>query len=109
MFTKLNNDEFIVKGRGCVDGRNHQNCISKEDTSSPTMLTEGLILSCVIGAMKCRDVATADIPVVFLQTYYDKGDIHIITEEGIVTLIEEIDPYYYKKIIYIETMHVYRT
>ena len=35
-----------------------------------------------------RDVVTAGIPGVFLQTDYDKGYIHIITEGGIVTLIE---------------------
>ena len=58
------------------------------------MSTKGLILSCIIDAMGGQDVATADIPGDFLQTGYDKGDIHINMEEGMVTQSEEIGPAY---------------
>ena len=64
-------------GRVCADGGKQRNWLSKEDTSSPTVSTEGLMLSCMIDAMEGREVATADIPGDFLQTDYDKGDIHI--------------------------------
>ena len=77
MFLKLKSYEVTIKGKGCADGRKHRDCISKENTSSPTVSTEGLMLSCMIGAMEGWEVATADIPVAFLQTDYDKGDIHI--------------------------------
>ena len=77
MFLKLKIYEVIIKGRGCSDRRKHQDWLSKEDTSSPTVSTEGLILYFMIGAMEGRYVATADIPGAFLQTNYDKGDIHI--------------------------------
>ena len=61
---------------------------------SPTVSNEGLMLSCMIYAMEGQEVATANIPGAFLQTGYDKGDIHIKLEGAMVTLIEEIDPEY---------------
>ena len=68
--------------------------------SSPNVSTEGLMLSCMIDAMEGWEVATADIPGAFLQTDYGKGDIHIKLEGDMVTLLEEIDPEYYKYFIY---------
>ena len=53
------------------------------------------MLSCIIDAMEGREVATADILGAFLQTDYDKGDIHIKPEGAMVTLLEEINTEYY--------------
>ena len=53
----------------------------------------------MIDAMEGWEVATADIPGAFLQTDYDKGDIHIRLEGAMVTILEEIDPEYYKYFI----------
>ena len=53
----------------------------------------------MIYAMEGQEVATADIPGAFLQTDYDKGDIHIKLEGAMVNLLEEIDPEYYKYFI----------
>ena len=89
---KLKSDEVIIKGRGCADGRKQQDLISKEDKLSPTVSTEGLMLSCMIEAMEGQEVATADIPGAFLQNDYEKGDIHIKLEGVMVTLLEETDP-----------------
>ena len=66
------------------------------------MSTDGLMISCIIEAMEGRDVATDDIPGAFLQTDYDKGDIHTNMEGGMANLTEEIDPDYYKDFIYID-------
>ena len=77
MFLKLKSDEVTIKGRGCPYGIKQKDCLSKEDMLSPTVSTEGLILSCMIDTIEGREVATADIPGAFLQTDYDKGDIHI--------------------------------
>ena len=46
------------------------------------------MVSCMIGAMEGWDVATSE-------------DIHINMEGKMVTLLEEIDPDYYKDFIYI--------
>ena len=53
----------------------------------------------MIYAMEGQEVATADIPGAFLKNDYDKGDIHIKPEGAMVTLLEEIDPEYYKYFI----------
>ena len=96
MFLKLKRDEVKFKGIGCAGGRKHRDWISKEDTLSPTVSTEGIMLSCMIDALEGQEVETTDIPGAFLQTDYDKGDIHIKLEGAMVTLLEEIDPEYYK-------------
>ena len=88
MFLKLKSDEVKIKGRGCADGRKHWYWLSKEDTSSQTVSTEGIMLSYMIGAMKGRELSTANIPGSFLYTDYDKGDIHIKLEGAMVTLHE---------------------
>ena len=72
MFLKLESDEVTIKGRLCADEKKNQYWLSKEDKSSPTVSTEGLIIQCMIVAMGDWEVATADIPGTFLQTDYDK-------------------------------------
>jgi hypothetical protein len=37
-------------------------CGKKEDTTSPTVIIESLLLSCMMDAMERRDVTTIDIP-----------------------------------------------
>ena len=65
MFLKPKSDEVTIKGRGCADRRKQRYWISKEDTSSLTVSTEGLMLSCMIDAMEDQEVATDDIPEAF--------------------------------------------
>ena len=67
----------------------------------PAISTDVLMLSCVIDAMEVQNVAIADIPVDFLQTDYNKGEIHINIKGTIVTLFHKIDLSYYKVFIYI--------
>ena len=102
MFLKLKSDEVTIKGRGCSYGRKQQDWISKEYTLSPTVSTKVLMPSCIIDAMEGQEVSTSDIPGAFLQTDYDKGDINIKLEGDMVTLLEEINPKYYKYFIYID-------
>ena len=61
-----------IKGRGCADGRKQRLYKSKEETSSPTVSTEALMLSCVIDAKERRCVTTSDIPGAFMQADMDK-------------------------------------
>jgi len=49
MFLKQKNSGQI-KGRGCSDGRAQRKYMNKEDTSSPTVAVESLMLSCSIDA-----------------------------------------------------------
>ena len=104
IFLKPKNDEVRIKGIGCTDGKNQRNWISKEDTSSPTVSTKSLMLSCMIDEMEGQDVGTADITGAFLQTDYNIGDIHIKMEVEIVTILKETDPAYYMEFIYIDRL-----
>ncbi|VEU38525.1 unnamed protein product [Pseudo-nitzschia multistriata] len=92
-----------IKGRGCADGRKQRNWMSKEDTTSPTVSIQALMLSCMMDAYEGRDVATADIPGAFLQTSDDSGETHLRLEGVMLKLLAEIDPSRYDK--HIKTDH----
>ncbi len=72
--------------------------ISKEESSSPTVSTESVLLSCIIDAEEERDVAVIDIPNAVIQTKVeDEKDMAIIKIRGIlVDMLLEIAPEVYK-------------
>ena len=74
--------------------------MSKEDTASPTVATESLILSCMIDAFEHRDTGTIDIPGAFLQTEYIRGDMHVRIEGPMLDLLIKLDPAHYTKYIH---------
>jgi hypothetical protein len=65
--------------------------MTKQETSSPTVATEALLLSCVINAVKERDVATCDIPGAFMQSDM-KGKVVMKLEGVMAEVIIKIDP-----------------
>ena len=69
-----------IKGRTCADGRPQRNLYPKEETASPTVSTEALLLSLMIDAKEGRDVATADVAGAFLNA--DMDDFVIMKLEG---------------------------
>ena len=73
IFLKLKIDEVTIQGIGYADKIKQRGWLSKEDTLSQTVSTEGIMLLCNIEAMEVWEVATADIPGAFLQTYYYRG------------------------------------
>jgi hypothetical protein len=85
-----------IEGRGCADGRSQREYMSKEETSSPTVATEALILTCVIDAMEGRDVATCDIPGAFMQSDM-KGKVVMKLEGVMAEVILKINPRKYTK------------
>ena len=89
-----------IKGRGCADGRKQRIYKTKEETSSPTISLEALLISCVIDALEERDVATCDIPGAFMQADMDEL-IHIKLEGDIALLLVRLDPSYTQFLEYI--------
>ncbi|KAL7564112.1 hypothetical protein ACA910_012384 [Epithemia clementina (nom. ined.)] len=75
-----------IKGCGCADGRKQRVNKSKEETSSPTITTEALFISCIIDAMQGRHVATCDIPGAFMQADMDEL-LHLKLEGDIALLL----------------------
>ena len=57
-----------VKGRQVSGGNKQRNFIEKEDSSSPTVATESVLLSATIDAMEKREVCVVKIPNAFVQT-----------------------------------------
>jgi hypothetical protein len=87
-----------IKGRGCADGRSQRAHMTKEETSSPTVATEALMLSCVIDAAENRDVATCDIPGAFMQSDV-KGKVVMKPEGAMAEVILKIDPKQHAKYV----------
>ena len=67
MFLKQKIDGKI-KGRTVVGGNKQRKYISKEEASSPTVATEVVMLTVLIGAQENIYVAVIDIPTAFIQT-----------------------------------------
>jgi hypothetical protein len=69
--------------------------MSKEDTSSPTVATEAIILTCVIDAIENREVATCDIPGAFMQSDI-KGKVIMKLKGVTAEVIIKINPSKYE-------------
>jgi hypothetical protein len=93
MFLKQKRDGSI-KGRTVAGGNKQRDFISKEDSSSPTVSTEAVLLTCIIEAAEDRDVAVIDIPNAFIQTKIeDEKDMAIIKIRGVlVDMLLDIAP-----------------
>jgi hypothetical protein len=90
-----------IKGRGCADGRKQRAFISKEDSSSPTVSIESVMLTCTIDAHEKRDVATVDIPGAFMQA--DMDDVVYMKMEGTMAdLLMRLDADHYKDFVVME-------
>jgi hypothetical protein len=96
MFLKQKRDGKI-KGRTVAGGNKQRDFISKEDSSSPTVSIEAVLLSCIIDAEEGRDVAVIDIPNAFIQTRIeDEKDMAIIKIRGVLMdMLLEIAPEVY--------------
>jgi len=57
----------VLKGRTCVNGSMQRTMYMKEETASPMVATDALMLSLMIDAFEQRDVATADVVGMYLN------------------------------------------
>ena len=83
-----------IKARGCADGRKQRLYKTKAETSSPTVRTESLLLSCVIDAKERRKVVTCDVPGAFMQVDIDEV-VHVRLEGALAELLTKVDPALY--------------
>ena len=72
--------------------------MTKEETSSPTVSTEGLPLSFTIGEQEERDVTTTDIPGAFMQTNVN-DTVYIRLSGPLATLLKKVDKKKYEKFV----------
>ena len=61
-----------IKGQAVYSGKNTLNWLTKEDTTSPTAVTEGIFITGVIDAKEEQDNMSADIPNAFIQVKVPK-------------------------------------
>jgi hypothetical protein len=99
-----------IKDCRCADGQKQQEYITKEDSCSPTVAIESVLISSVLDAMEGHDVAKVDIPCAFMQADMDKV-VHMKLEGKMADLLVSLDPSTYgpymhnahsKNVLYIE-------
>jgi hypothetical protein len=69
-----------IKGRTVADGRPQRQLYTKEETSSPTVSSDALMMSLLIDANEGRDVATAVVAGAYLHAELD--DFTLLRMEG---------------------------
>ena len=88
-----------IKGRAVADGRSQRNLFTKEQTTSPTVSTDALMLSILIDALERRDVATADVAGAYLHAHMK--DFTLLKVEGpSVDKLCDVSPEYKKFVCY---------
>ena len=60
-----------LKGCTCADGSTQQSSYSKDETASPTISNDALMILLMIDAIKWRDVGTADVTGAYLWASMD--------------------------------------
>ena len=88
-----------IKARGCADGRKQRLYKGKDETTSPTVTTEGLMLTCIVDAHERRDVATMDVPGAFMHADMDEK-IHIKLDGELALLLIRVDESYSQFLTY---------
>ena len=71
-----------IKARGCADGRPQRIYTNKEDTSSPTISIEAMVLSCAMDAKENRYVVVSDSPGEFLHADMEEKCAHTTTRDS---------------------------
>ena len=91
-----------IKARSCADGRKQRDWMTREDTASPTVATESVMMTAAIDAKEKRDVVTMDIPNAFIQTDYEGEVLHMKVRGQLAELLKSIDPELYAPYIVYE-------
>ena len=109
-----------VKGRMVYNGAQTREWLSKEDSASPTVTQESIMITAVIDALEKRDKMSADVPNAFIQTRMPKvkeGNARTIMKiTGVlVDMLVEMEPDIYgpyvvyekgRKVLYVEVIMV---
>ena len=61
-----------IKARLVFNGKPTRDWLSREDTSSPTALQEGIFMTATVDAKEERDVMSTDLPNAFIQAEVPK-------------------------------------
>jgi hypothetical protein len=95
-------DDGRIKARTCANGSIQRDYINKEEASSPTALTEAIMMTAAIKADENRDVMTADIPNAFVQTEMENKTERIMMKiKGpLAEMLLKIEPEVYGEFLF---------
>ena len=93
-----------IKGRTVAGGNKQRGYIDKEDSSSPTVATESVILTSLVDALERRRTAIIDIPNAFIQTVVeDKNQRVIVRIRGMLAdMLIKIAPEVYSDFVTVD-------
>ena len=93
-----------TKARLVAGGDKQRDYLTKEDSSSPTVATESVMLTSIVDAADKRDAAIIDIPNAFIQTRVEnKKDRVIIWFQGVlVEWVTKTAPEVYNKYVTVD-------
>jgi hypothetical protein len=102
-----------IKGRTVADGRPQRDYIPQEESTSPTVSTEALMITIAIDAHERRDVATCDVEGAYLHADMDELVVMVV-EGNMVEYLVQANPERYapfviynrdgKKLLYVELL-----
>ena len=78
-----------TKARVVAGGNLQRGHVTKEESSSPTVSTESVLLTSIVDALEEQDIAISDIPNAFIQTQVQDAKDRIIIR---ITLVGEGSP-----------------
>jgi len=88
-----------VKSRMCGDGskQRHRPGYKKEDSASPTVSLEGVLLTAAIEAHELRHIACFDIPGAFLHAKCEDGNVFMLLKGKLAELMTLVEPKLYRQ------------
>ncbi|KAL7518066.1 hypothetical protein ACHAWX_002924 [Stephanocyclus meneghinianus] len=87
-----------IKSRMCADGRKQKEDINRENTASPTVMTELVSITAAIDAKEGRDDAVIDLPCAFLHADMDDLVVMVLCG-GLAELMAVVASEIYRKYI----------
>ena len=87
-----------IKTRACANDSMQKEWMNCEEASSPTVITESILMTATIEAEEGRDMVTVDIPTAFIQTSVEtKGNNKIMMKirGPLVNILVQLDPNHY--------------
>ena len=93
----------VVKSRTCANGSVQRNWMTKEEVTSPTALTESVLLTGLYDAIEGRYVVMADLPNAFIQadinTKPGEPRTVLVIRGVLVDMLQKIAPDVYNKYV----------
>ena len=83
--------DSTIKGRTCTDGRKQRLWKTKQESASPTVHTDSVMLSMIVGAHEKRSIAVGDFKGAYLNAIMDEF-LHVRLEGEQVEIMCRINP-----------------